>query len=178
MFPNELIEAARSGASADVERLLEVVWPDAYRLARSIVGQDAGAQDVAQDACVRVYRGITSLRSTNAFRTWFYRIVVREALKQKKARAATLPLSSQAAYVEDRCASVDLWRALASLPDGLRTVVVLTYFEDLSGREVAAVLRVPEATVRFRLMTARRRLLPLLCDSDPYAAKGEELYAR
>lgn len=64
----------------------------------------------------------------------------------------------------DETASVDVWQAL-SLPKKLRDVVVLRYFEDLSSREIASVLGVPDGTVRFRLMIAKRRLRPLLDDS-------------
>ena len=48
--PRELIEAARAGGPADIERLLETVWVDAYRLARAIVEQSQSAEDAAQDA--------------------------------------------------------------------------------------------------------------------------------
>ncbi|HEY5258282.1 MAG TPA: RNA polymerase sigma factor [Candidatus Baltobacteraceae bacterium] len=175
--PVELIDAARNGGSADVERLLEAIWPDAYRLAGAIVAQTQSAEDIAQEACVIMLRSIASLRDSNAFRTWFYRIVVREALKHKKTEAATTTLGANAAYSEDCSTSIDIWHALGTLPEYLRTVIVLHYFENLSGREIADLLRIPDATVRFRLMTARRRLQPLLQEHDSSHSKGEGIYA-
>jgi RNA polymerase sigma-70 factor (ECF subfamily) len=176
--PREIVEAARAGDPADVERLLEAVWVDAYRLAVAILAQPQSAEDVAQEACVIMYRSIASLRNPDAFRTWFYRIVVREALKQKKLQAASATLPSDIGYCDDPASSIDLWRALAVLSDGLRTVIVLHYFETLTSREIGKVLGVPEATVRFRLMTARRKLRPLLKEhSSSTHAKGE-VYAR
>ena len=177
MVPIELIDAARSGGAAEIERLLEAAWPDAYRLARAILAHDQGADDVAQEACVNTYRSIGTLRSSDAFRTWFYRIVLREALKAKKHLATSMPLSGDAVYYDDPAAAIDLWRALATLPEHLRAVVVLTYFEDLSSREVGQILRIPDATVRFRLMTAKRRLLPLLRENAPSDSSKGELYA-
>ena len=174
--PIELVEAARSGGPADVERLLAAVWPDAYRLARAILGEQRNAEDVAQEASVAMFRGLASLRDAGAFAGWFYRIVVREALRAKKRSADATTLPSEAAYTEDFAASLDLWRALATLPDKLRAVVVLHYFENLTSREIAGIIHVPAATVRFRLMTARRRLCPLLQDLQPQA-KGENTYA-
>ncbi len=50
------------------------------------------------------------------------------------------------------------------LPQHLRDVIVLRYFEDLSSREIASILRINDGAVRFRLMVARRRLRPLLGD--------------
>jgi RNA polymerase sigma-70 factor (ECF subfamily) len=165
-LPTAVIEAARNGDALHIEALIEVVWPDAYRLARAILGEDQPAQDAAQEACIILYRTIASLRNAAAFRTWFYRIVVREAsdLKRRRSGNEEIELKQQAA---DPTAVLDVWRALASLPQHLRDVVVLRYFEDLSSREIAQVLRIPDGTVRFRLMIAKRRLRPLLGEIDP-----------
>ncbi len=175
---SQLVHAAKGGDPADIERLLEAVLPDAYRLARAIVEQTQSAEDVAQEACVIMFRNLATLRNPDAFPTWFYRVVLREALKHKKAQMTSMMLSDNAAYYEDCSASLDLWRALATLPERLRTVIVLHYFEDLSSREIGKIIRTPEATVRFRLMTARRRLHPLLQEreSSPHS-KGEGIYA-
>lgn len=176
--PVEMIEAARAGVPADVERLIEAVWADAYRLSCAIVNHPQYAEDAAQDASVIVFRNITSLRNAGAFRTWFYRIVVREALKQKKLLFASTNARPDMAYCDDPEVSLDLWRALATLTDKHRTAILLHYFENLSTREISKVLRVPEATVRFRLMTARRKLRPLLLETPlTAAAKGKDLYA-
>lgn len=176
--PIEMIEAARGGGAAEVERLLEAVWVDAYRVALAIVAQRQTAEDVAQDACVIMFRSIASLRNPDAFRTWFYRIVVREALRQKKLQAAASALLADAGHSEDHAASIDLWRALGALSNDHRSAIVLHYFESLTSREIGTILGVPEATVRFRLMTARRKLAPLLRESDASIhPKGEDLYA-
>ncbi len=175
--PNELIIEAKGGERADLERLLEALWPDAYRLAMAIVIDSQCAEDTAQEACVTIYRNIGSLRNAEAFHAWFYRIVVREALKQKKNRVAMSALLTDVTYCEDCSASVDLWQALATLPKALRTVIVLHYFEGLSSREIGGILHIPHATVRFRLMTAKRRLQPLLKVYESSAqSKGAELY--
>lgn len=175
--PLHLIEAAKTGP-AGIEPLLEAVWPDTFRLAQSVTGNRESAQDAAQDACVALLRNIGSLENAHAFRTWWYRIVLREALKQQRKRPEDALDAADAPYTEDRAGIVDLWRALRALNVPLRTVIVLHYFEGLPTRDIAAILRVPDATVRFRLMTARRRLEPLLrvreSSSEP---KGENLYA-
>jgi RNA polymerase sigma-70 factor (ECF subfamily) len=160
----DLVDAARRGGRDEIELLLRTVWPDAYRLARAIIGEDQPAEDAAQEACILVYRTIPSLRSAAAFRTWFSRIVVREAAALKRRRARIEPAVDAVAVASDTATTVDVWRALALLTPSLRDVVVLRYFEDLSSREIAAVLGIPDGTVRFRLMVAKRRLRPLLDD--------------
>ncbi|HET9028812.1 MAG TPA: RNA polymerase sigma factor [Candidatus Aquilonibacter sp.] len=180
LVPLDLVERARTGQPDDIEDLLRAIWPDAYRLARAILGDDQSAADAAQEACIILYRTIASLRDANAFRAWFYRIVVREASDLKRRRSRTEPALQSASHDVDYNTSIDVWRALASLPLHLREVVVLRYFEDLSSREIAAALRIPDGTVRFRLMIARQRLRPLLgVDSDHFAptTDGGQLHA-
>lgn len=172
-IPEETIEAARTGGTAEVERLMEAAWPDAYRLALSVLGDAHLAQDAAQEACVTMYRAIGSLRSSAAFRVWLYRIVVRAAMEQQRRSAQAAPESAIASGDPEQ--TMDVWRALDALPPKLRTVVVLRYFEGLNSREIASVLRVPDGTVRFRLASAMRRLRPLLSDTDERFPKAGEV---
>jgi RNA polymerase sigma-70 factor, ECF subfamily len=176
--PLELVEGAICGGPPEVERLIEAVWPDAYRLAYGILGERQSAEDVAQEACIVVYRTVGSLRSAAAFRVWFYRIVTRRATEFKKRRGRSDPVVAQINVDDDRTSAIDIWRALASLPLNLRNVVVLHYFEDLSSREIAAILRIPDGTVRFRLMTAKRRLRPLLGDTLQPLPPNHEVHPR
>ncbi|HTZ54098.1 MAG TPA: RNA polymerase sigma factor [Candidatus Acidoferrum sp.] len=169
------VEAARTGDRTDVERLIEAVWPDAYRLAYAVLGDQHAAEDAAQEACLVIYRTIPSLRAPSAFAVWFYRIVVRVATASKRDRARVeLCDADMQARDADTASAIDIWRALERLSPKLRTVVVLRYFEQLSSREIASILRIPDGTVRFRLMTAKQRLRPLLDDpSQPLSANHE-----
>ena len=162
--PSALVNAARSGSALEIEQLLQEVWPEAYRLAYSVVGDRETAQDAAQESCVILYRTIASLRDPGAFRAWFYRIVVREASRLKRRHVESNVRKEPAQHIEDRTTAFDVWRALSTLPQHLRDVIVLRYFEDLPSREIASILRINDGAVRFRLMAARRRLRPLLGD--------------
>ena len=168
----ELIEAARTGQGDAMERLLEALWPHAYRIARSIVHNVSLAEDAAQEACAILYRELHRLRSADAFRVWAYRIVAREAVRVAKRHAAVAP-PADAAVLPDLETRVDTLRALSSLPPGLRAVVVLHYYADLTSAEIAAVLRIPSATVRFRLASARKRLAPLIDPDERFSAAPE-----
>ncbi len=174
--PLELVERAIRGGPPEVESLIEAVWPDAYRLAYGVLGERQNAEDIAQEACIAVYRTVASLRSAAAFRVWFYRIVVRRATEFKKRRSRSEPPVANVDVNDDRTTTIDIWRALRSLPMNLRNVVVLHYFEDLSSREIAAILRIPDGTVRFRLMTAKRRLRPLLGDAPHQIPNNHEVH--
>jgi RNA polymerase sigma-70 factor (ECF subfamily) len=123
-----------------------------------VLGEAALAEDAAQEACIALYRGITSLRDPGAFNAWLYRIVVRESARARRRRARAEAVAEAAASSEPSGVDLDIQRALASLSPALREVTVLYYFEDLASREIAAILGVPDGTVRVRLMMARRKL--------------------
>jgi RNA polymerase sigma-70 factor (ECF subfamily) len=159
----DAVVAAISGDDATVERLLAAIWPGCFRLAAALLGDWNLAQDVAQEACVVVHRKVRGLRSPDAFDAWLYRIVVREASRaRRRTRRETLPYAEH--FPTDATIALDVWRALAQLSRELREVTVLFYFDDLSGEQIATVLRVPHATVRTRLARARERLRSQLGD--------------
>jgi RNA polymerase sigma-70 factor (ECF subfamily) len=161
---SDVVEAARRGGGPEIESLLRAVWPDAYRLAYAIIGDRQAAQDATQESCVILYRTIASLRDAGAFHAWFYRIVVREASTLKRRRTESSIEREPTQEADDRTTALDVWRALGTLPQHLRDVIVLRYFEDLPSRDIAAILHINDGAVRFRLMAARRRLRPLLGD--------------
>lgn len=162
--PPEVVSAAISGDVAAIERLVVDVWPGCFRLAASVLGDRGLAQDAAQESCVAVHRKIRTLRRADAFDAWLYRIVMREASRVRRRNASVDRPLFEDGFSHEGTASIDVWRALSSLPAPQRDVVVLFYFDDLKTEEIAAILRVPHATVRTRLSRARDRLRDLLGD--------------
>jgi RNA polymerase sigma-70 factor (ECF subfamily) len=170
--PEDVIEAARLGEPGAGDRLLVDAWPHAFRIARSILRDEDLAQDAAQEACAIVYRTIASLRSALAFRVWFYRIVVREAMRLDRKRARLSALAWEPAVhadLGDSIVRLDVLHALGTLSRAQRAAVVLHYYADMNSREIAAVLRVPDSTVRFDLMHARRKLEAMLGNHRSFA---------
>lgn len=177
----ELVTRAQSGDTEALRQLLEGVWPDAYRIAWSVVRDASLAEDVAQEACSHVLRSIGSLRHVETFPVWFYRIVAREAQVQSRRRGRDGPLdtgvieaahSQEPGRVEDR---IDLGAALAGLAPGYRLPLVLHYYRGLSSAEIGRAMGLPAATVRFRMARARRVLRRLLKGSpEPPGARRTE----
>ncbi len=149
-----------------------------FRTARSILRDDAEAEDALQDAYLQAYRAIGQFRGDARLSTWLTRIVVNEAIARSRKRhreADVTPLYAdpglQPPDAEERMiddtpehgamraeARVLLERAMDELPEAFRTVFMLRAVEELSGEEVAAVLGIPEATVRSRFFRARALL--------------------
>lgn len=174
------IDAARCGDPAALERLIALAWPHAFRIALSIVRHPMTAEDAAQEACAQLVRAIAQLRSPEAFGLWFYRLVVREALAIERRRRAHDPLEAadlpSASGLTDALVRLDVLRALGVLPPRQRAVIALHYYADLNSREIAAVLAVPDGTVRYLLALARRRLETLLSAHRPAQSEKELLY--
>lgn len=166
----DLVQAARNGDRRRLHDLVETVWPDAFRIAMSVVHDRAMAEDAAQEACARVLVSLRDLRDAHAFRTWFYRLVVNAAIQETRRRrpgpreeaggagdvARSLDGHPPPALASED--AIDLRRAVAALDPIYRLPLVLRYYDDLSSREIGTILGVPAGTVRFRLSVARERL--------------------
>lgn len=164
-------------SDAVLEREFEERLPEtcalAFRVAYGVLRRREDAEDVAQDAAVRVFQRLGSLRNRERFRSWLVRIAWRLAIDRRRSErrreAREQVVSSQPSPVwtaEDLAAGRQteerVWQALDELPEKLRIVVVLAAIEGHGAREVAKLLRVPEGTVKSRLHDARRRLVEIL----------------
>jgi RNA polymerase sigma factor (sigma-70 family) len=151
----------------------------AFNYARWLTRNDADAEDVVQDACMRAMRYFASLRDDDA-RAWLFAIVrnVWYSRVSRKGNAVEAPASD--GVVDERPdAALDpeerllqqytvtrVRAALEQLPVDFREVVLLREIEGLSYKEIAAVVRVPIGTVMSRLARARERLQAMLTPSS------------
>jgi RNA polymerase sigma-70 factor (ECF subfamily) len=155
----EQIESARAGGSG-LERLISDVWPEAYRIAYSILRDRGLSEDAAQDACVAVARSLPTLKNPDAFRAWVYKIIVSQAIATARRRPSTRELGELAdqGINIDQSDALDLYNALATLPIVQRSAIILHYYAGLNSVEIGAATGQPSNTVRFHLMLARRTL--------------------
>ena len=159
-------------------RFAETVLPHldaAFNYARWLTRNDADAEDVVQDACVRAMRFFSSLRDDDA-RGWLFAIVRNTWYSRASRRTAATegaPLkdagsepADQAPDPEARLLQQDtvgrVRAALEQLPSDFREVIVLRELEGLSYKEIAAMIGVPIGTVMSRLARGRERLLARL----------------
>jgi RNA polymerase sigma-70 factor, ECF subfamily len=154
-----LIEAAASD-DRSLEQLIIAVWPEAFRLAAGILRDRSLAEDAAQEACASMAVALSSLKNPAGFRTWFYRLVVNEAMtiSRRRREAATLHEAASHSIEFDNDQAMDLFKALHDLPAERRAIVLLHYYAGLTSREIAVAAHLPAPTVRFHLMLARRAL--------------------
>ena len=139
----------------------------ALGLARRILGNEAMAEDIVQDAFLRVWINAPRWRPQAQFRTWLYRIVVNLCLNAKR-RPGDLPLDAAGhaadpapfadAQLEARERDRRLAAAVEALPERQRAAIVLTYREGLGNAEVADVLDTSISGVETLLVRAKRAL--------------------
>lgn len=158
-----LVESAKN-VDVSLERLIEAVWPEAYRLAASILRDRTLAEDVAQEACATMARSLHALKDPRTFSSWVYRIVTNQAISAARKRRPTVPIDAapDPGTQFDSSDAIDLYNALATLPIDQRAAIVLHYYGGLNSFEIAAALGIAAPTVRFRMMLARRALAKAL----------------
>lgn len=140
-------------------------WISLYRLARSITGSDADAQEAMAQAAYLAWDRFGQLRQREKFRSWLLKITANEARQLCRRRGRTVSweeLETEPAAPAREMEVGSLWRAVQALPRDQREAVVLFYWEDLTTEEIARVVGAAPGTVRVRLSRARERLRKLL----------------
>ena len=163
----DLVARARDGDASAFAILLDPLWEPAYRLAYSMLGDRAAAEDAVQEAGLKAWRAAGRLRDDSGdLRPWFLKIVANQCRSIRRSRwwrvlrVDRLPERAEAAPSTD--ARLDLERALAELNREHREVLALRYFLDLSVDEVARVLGISVAATKSRIHRALRALGPAL----------------
>ena len=169
-----LVERAREGDVVAFERLIGTYQAKVYTFAFAFTGSPDFAQDLAQEALVKVYKSLGSFRFQSAFSTWLYSIVKNtylDAVKSRAGRERALeePLTERevselhdVATAEERLLAKEsrrtVLRALRQVPVAYRTVVALADVQGLGYEEIAGALGVPVGTVKSRLKRGRDAL--------------------
>ena len=177
MDPDQtLVSQAVAGSREAFDDLVRRYRRRIYNLVRALTGGDSEAEDLVQDIFVRAYRAIGSFRGDSAFGSWLYRIavnVVHSHVDKRRVRdAAFVATTRESEFVDEvpdgddleeallRRQAID--RALATLPEELRILVVLRDVHGLKYEEIVKIVKTPRGTVESRLFRARQRLRPLL----------------
>jgi RNA polymerase sigma-70 factor (ECF subfamily) len=195
-----LVTRAIRGEAAAFRAIMQRYNQRLFRMARSILRNDAEAEDALQTAYLKAFRALGEFRGESAFGTWLTRIVINEALALARGRrpslqsdggAATLlggeviPFPSananpdpERAMAQSQIQSV-VERAIDKLPDDFRTVLIARILEEMSVEETAELLGLKPETVKTRLHRARKLLRdavekevgPVLLGAFPFAGR-------
>jgi RNA polymerase sigma-70 factor (ECF subfamily) len=181
----ELIERFKNGDESAFERLVEEHAAKAYQIAYGLLGNSLDAEEVVQDAFLKVHAKLRDFRGDSSFATWLHRIVTnlsRNKYHWNRRRGAevNVSISERSGSVEEGERSADwdisdsnlspevllgrletadsLMDAISKLPENLREVLVLRHVDEASYAEMADILGVELGTVKSRLARAREAL--------------------
>lgn len=182
----ELVRRVQGGETRAFDILVQKYQHKILHLIGRYVHDPVAAQDVAQEAFIKAYRGLRNFRGESAFYTWLYRIAINTAKNYLVTESRRTPdyevnaedaehLNGESGLKEYATPERELlseeikrhiFKAMEDLPEDLRSAIVLRELEGMSYEEIAQVMECPIGTVRSRIFRAReaidRQLRPLL----------------
>jgi RNA polymerase sigma-70 factor (ECF subfamily) len=168
----DLVEAASRGDHEAFEVLATSAGDRLYAIARLILRSSELAEDAVQEALVRAWQQLPTLRDPDRFDAWMYRLVVNACADQgrqlRRWSGQVRPLPVDTAIDDDTAAVADrerLQRGFERLKPEQRAVVVLHHYSGFSAAEIARILGIPAGTARSRLHYATEAMRAAL-DAD------------
>ncbi|MFZ1386894.1 MAG: RNA polymerase sigma factor RpoE [Thiolinea sp.] len=174
----ELVQRVQAGDKKSFDVLVLKYQHKVINLVMRYMHDPDTAQDVAQEAFIKAYKGLKNFRGESAFYTWLYRIAINTAknhLVSQGRRAPTNDIDAEEAeqfegesalkeygtpeneMLRDEIQSI-VSNAIDALPDDLRTAIVLRELEGMSYEEIAEAMDCPIGTVRSRIFRARESI--------------------
>lgn len=159
----QLVTMALDGDEAAFSELVRSVSDTLYAAAYAILRNEADAQDCVQDAVLRGWDKIDTLKQREYFKTWMTRITVTTAINMTHKNKRNVPLVGELPAKGSRADErLDIRRAIESLDQKTRVCTVLYYFEDMTIEEIAQSVGILRGTVKSRLFRAREKLRGIL----------------
>ncbi len=161
----DCIERAQQGDEDAFERVLDEYYDVMYRFAYKWCRNTEDAEDVTQQACIKLANSISQFRFESAFSSWLYRLVINTAKDWSKSQARHQGEESTAA--EEPAAKSDsesatylqqVLRLLDGMAEGFKETALLVFAEGWTHLEVAETLGIKESTVSWRIHEIRKQL--------------------
>ncbi len=166
-----LMLSAGKGDMGAFEHLVYRHQSAAWGFAWRFIGDADEAEDLVQEAFLHIFNAAERYKPVAAFRTYLYRVLMRLCIDHARKKSPVLmdslpdvadPGPSQAEQVENKEREAAIQKALSALAPNYRMVIILRYFEGMSGAEVARVMNTTPKGVERLLARARANLEPLL----------------
>ncbi|MCM3126747.1 RNA polymerase sigma factor [Paenibacillus provencensis] len=151
------VKKAQRGNLRSFEHLISAHKVTMYQVARTLLASDADCADAIQEAILKAFSKLKSLREPSYFKTWLLRIVINECNQIHRRNKnvidfneLTFPSTSEKGYER-----VELEQLLATLPEEDRRLLKLYHIEDISIKDLADIYEKPENTIKTWLRRAR-----------------------
>jgi RNA polymerase sigma-70 factor (ECF subfamily) len=162
-----LLRQAAGGDGKAFHQLVDRHADRLFRLAVSLVGHAADAEDVLQETFAGAFKGLSGFEQRASVKTWLTRILILQAARLRRDRKRRIEKSEEANPATAgesglTGTKIDVHAAMAKLSAEHREVLLLREFEQMTYEEIAIVLDVPRGTVESRLHRARAEMKELL----------------
>lgn len=163
---NSLITKAQGGDKSAFEAIVRENYDLMYRIAFKWCGNQEDAEDVTQNACIKLARNIDGFQFNSAFSSWLYRLVINTAIdwQRQNRRHLTDELTDENApsqinsEAENSLYTQQVLEKVQCLPDKEKSALLLVLSEGLSHKEAAAVMQCKESTISWYIHEARKKL--------------------
>ena len=143
----------------ELSKLILENQKEMYVLAYSILKNQADAQDAVSECIVRAFENRTSLKKRTSARSWLMKILINVSRSAITKRQKVVLFADPEQYEQEPETAEDhLWSVILELPENVRVVMVLYYYEGFSVREISTLLDIPEGTTKTRLSSGRKQL--------------------
>ena len=143
----------------ELSKLILENQKEMYVLACSILKNQADAQDAVRECIVRAFENRTSLKKRTSARSWLMKILINVSRSAITKRQKVVLFADPEQYEQEPETAEDhLWSVILELPENVRVVMVLYYYEGFSVREISTLLDIPEGTTKTRLSSGRKQL--------------------
>jgi RNA polymerase sigma-70 factor, ECF subfamily len=166
----KLVQKAKKGEDDAFEQLIGSVRQKLYRTAYSYVRNEQDALDVYQETIYTAYISLKTLKKPESFSSWITKILVFKAIdfiRKESRHFSTDDEEMFAKLIEPENGdiilhSMDLSEAFKLLDPNVKTIILLRYYHDMSVKEISAIMKFPEGTVKSHLNRAKKKLRPIL----------------
>jgi len=173
---NEIIKSVLEGDTNSFRILVDRYQTIVFHIAFGFVHNQEEAEDITQEVFIRTWQSLSKFRGDSSFSTWLHRIAVNVCLNQIRKEKRLPVLNRISLFFRSDTAeippdtenpeeilireehSVWLQKALDSLPEKQRIAIVLSKYDDLSQKEIAAIINLTEGAVEALLQRAKRNL--------------------
>ncbi len=175
MQDDDLIKQAQTGDTQAFETLLECHYDTLFKFAFKWCGNREDAEDVAQQACIKLARGLEQFRFESSFSSWLYRLVINCAKDWQKSQTRHQQITEEDStspdIIHDEQADKtiliqQLLNRLDSFSEGMKETVLLVHAEGFTHGEAATILGVKESTISWRIHEIRKQLQSIFGQED------------
>lgn len=162
------VKKAMKGNSSSFEKLILSHKLMMYRVSRTILSRDEDCADAIQEAILKAFQKIHTLREPRYFKTWLIRILLNECHQIHRKRKNLIPMDELAEPFsnENGYDKIEVVQLLDILPSEDKQLLRLYYIDDLSIHDLAIILELPENTIKTRLRRSREKIQKALAKDE------------